>query len=133
MIVVDSSVLIALFRGVHTPPADRLRQIERTRTPFVIPAICCQEVLQGAANEREWKLLFKYLSSQHILLAADAFAAHVEAGRIFFDCRRRGVTVRSSVDCLIAQLVLEVDGELLHDDVDFEQIRRVRPLKTLRG
>jgi predicted nucleic acid-binding protein len=56
----------------------------------------------------------------------------VAAARIFFDCRRRGLTVRSAVDCLIAQLVLEVDGVLLHDDDDFERIRTVRPLRTLR-
>ncbi len=54
-----------------------------------------------------------------------------EAARINFDCRRKGMTVRSAVDCFIAQLVLEEDGILLHDDDDFEKIRSVRPLKTL--
>lgn len=49
---------------------------------------------------------------------------------VLIDCRRKGLTIRSSIDCFIAQLVLEEDGILLHDDGDFESIRRVRPLKT---
>jgi predicted nucleic acid-binding protein len=42
------------------------------------------------------------------------------------------VTVRSTVDCLIAQLVIDHAGILLHEDADFERIRAVRPLRTLR-
>jgi predicted nucleic acid-binding protein len=41
--------------------------------------------------------------------------------------------VSGSVDCLVAQLVLEAEGVLLHDDEDFERIRRIRPLATMRG
>jgi hypothetical protein len=55
------------------------------------------------------------------------------ASRIFFDCRRKGVTVRSTIDCLIAALVLEGKATLPHDDDDVEQIRKVRPLATLRA
>ena len=55
------------------------------------------------------------------------------ASRIFFDCRRQGVTLRSTIDCLIAQLVLEIDAVLLHDDIDFERIKSVRPLRTWQG
>ncbi len=47
-------------------------------------------------------------------------------------CRRRGLTVRSTVDCFVAQLVLEVEGTLLHNDGDFELIAKVRPLQLLR-
>ena len=59
--------------------------------------------------------------------------AHIAAARIYFDCRRRGSTVRSSLDCYIAAIALERGDELLHDDEDFEAIKRVRPLRTLRG
>ena len=58
--------------------------------------------------------------------------AHRQAARIYFECRRRGVTVRSTIDCLIAQLVIDHAGILLHEDDDFERIREVRPLRTLR-
>lgn len=133
MIVVDTSVLVDLFRGRSTPAADQLRQIERHRMPFAIPAVCCQELLQGAADEKEWSLLLTYLESQSGLTPGDPWATHREAARIYFDCRRVGVTIRSTIDCFVAQLALEHEAPLLHDDEDFERIRQVRPLQTFRG
>jgi len=49
----------------------------------------------------------------------------VEAARIYGACRAAGVTIRSSVDCLIARIAIEHDLALLHDDRDFEDIARV--------
>ena len=92
-----------------------------------------QEVLQGAKDEREWTLLSEYLESQDLLVPSDAVSTHREAARIYYDCRRKGLTIRSSADCSIAQLVMEHDGVLLHDDDDFDRIQKVRPLKTLRS
>jgi predicted nucleic acid-binding protein len=133
LIVVDSSVLISFLRGVPTPGANRLAELELVGEPFALPVACCQEVLQGARDEREWRLLDTYLSSQWLLAPADPWQTHREAARIYFDCRRRGVTVRSTVDCLIAQLVIDHAAILLHEDADFERIREVRPLRTLRN
>ena len=132
MIVVDSSVLIGLLKGKKNPAADRLAQLEADEIPFLVPAICFQEVLQGARDAREWRLLNEYLGSQRFLIPTDHVETHREAARIFFDCRRRGVTVRSTVDCLIAAQVIQSEGTLLHDDQDFERIKAVRRLVTLR-
>lgn len=131
MIVVDTSVLVDFLRGGLTPATKALHQLEEHDTPFAIPLICCQELLQGARDDREWKLLDEFLSTQRTLPSLDGWETHREAARIFFDCRRRGVTVRSSVDCLIAQQVLEIDGVLLHDDVDFDRIAKIRPLRVI--
>jgi predicted nucleic acid-binding protein len=129
----DSSVLIDVFRARRTPASDRLREAVRQGTPYAVPLPCVQEVLQGARDEPEWRLLRKFFESQEIAEPADGLVAHVEAARIFFDCRRRGLTVRSSVDCLIAALAIERRDILLHDDDDFEAIAKVRPLRTLRS
>lgn len=133
MIVVDSSVLIGFLRGHRSPAILRLQALEEEEIPFLLPAVCYQEVLQGAKDGREWNLLSEYLGAQPLLLAEDPFATHREAARIYFDCRRKGLTIRSSVDCFIAQLVLEDEGTLLHDDGDFDSIAKVRPLRTLRS
>jgi predicted nucleic acid-binding protein len=101
--------------------------------PYLLPAVCYQEVLQGAKDEREWRLLSDYLGSQEFLLPQDPLKTHLYAARIYFDCRRKGLTIRSWVDCFLAQLVLEAEGTLLHDDGDFEHIAQVRPLRILRG
>ena len=132
MIVVDTSVLLDFFKGARTTATSRLRQIETEEIPYMIPVVCCQELLQGAKNQKEWSLLEQYLSTQRLVWPRDPWPTHVDAARIYFDCRRKGITVRSSVDCLIAQLVLDEDATLLHDDEDFERIRKVRKLRTLR-
>lgn len=132
MIVVDTSVLVDLLRGRSTPASRRLEAVEREGIPFAIPAVCCQEILQGARDAGEWQVLDSYLGSQELLVPHDPWSTHREAARIFFDCRRKGITVRASIDCLVAQLVLEAEGVLLHDDEDYERIRAVRPLRTLR-
>lgn len=133
MIIVDTSVLIDFLRGEDLPGAARLRRLEEEAIPFAVPAVCCQEVLQGAKNEKEWRLLGDYLGSQRLLVPLEPWSTHREAARIYFDCRRQGLTVRSSIDCYIAQLALEEDGVLLHNDRDFETIQQVRPLRTMRS
>jgi len=46
--------------------------------------------------------------------------------------QRASITVRSTIDCLIAQVCVEHDATLLHNDRDFERIASVVPLKHLR-
>ncbi|HEX9667866.1 MAG TPA: PIN domain-containing protein [Thermoanaerobaculia bacterium] len=133
MIVVDTSVLIDLLRRRETAAVRRLRAIEIEELPLAIPAICCQEVLQGARDERDWNELLETLTSRMLLSPRDAAATHIAAARLYYDCRRRGITIRSSADCFIAQLVLEEEAVLLHDDEDFERLREVCPLETLRS
>lgn len=133
MIVVDTSVLIDFFRGLDTPAVRRLARLDEGAAPFAIPGICCQELLQGAKDEEEWALLADYLGTQRILHAEEPWRTHVEAARIYFDLRHRGITVRSTIDCWIAQLALELGATLLHDDDDFEAIARVRELDATRG
>jgi len=133
VIVVDTSVLIDFLRGRDTPAALRLVAIEQSATPYAIPGICCQELLQGAENQAQWNKLERYLSSQVQVHPVDPSATHVAAARIYFDCRRLGWSIRSSVDCWIAQLAIENDAVLLHDDDDFEKIARARPLRAMRA
>ena len=106
-----------------------LHELARQEVPFSIPMICCQEVLQGARDEGNWRKLEDYLLTQDLVAPTNPVRTHVDAARIFYDCRQKGLTVRSSVDCYIAQLVLERDAHLLHEDEDFTRISRVRPLR----
>jgi predicted nucleic acid-binding protein len=107
--------------------------LETEKIPFLLPGVCFQEVLQGARDEREWGLLEEYLGSQEMLFSPNPALTYREAARIYYDCRRRGLTIRSTVDCFIAELALEVEGTLLHNDGDFESIAQVRPLRLLRS
>jgi predicted nucleic acid-binding protein len=133
MIVVDTSVLIGLVRKTDTPAVRRLKALEQDGVPWFLPLECVQEVLQGARSDQEWKRLHDNLTSQRLLVPADPLACHVEAARIYFECRRKGITLRGAIDALIAAQVLEGDHVLLHDDEDYERMKAVRGLRTLQG
>ena len=131
MLFVDTSVLIPFFSGKNNPGTERLVQAEKDLETIAIPIICCQELLQGAINEAHWKKLLSILSTQNVVSLLDPFSSSVSAARIYYDCRKKGITIRSTIDCLIAQIVLENNGVLLHMDKDFEQIAKVRSLRLI--
>lgn len=122
--LVDTSVWIAIFR--ETKLGKSLR--ERTgNTPCVLTHFNQLELLQGARDEPEWRLLNEYLQSQINLECSDSTWS--SAARIYFELRREGKTVRSPIDCCIAQLAIEHNALLLHRDHDFDTIGEVRPLR----
>lgn len=67
------------------------------------------------------------LAMQTILQPRHEVLTYVEAARMYARCRWAGITPRTSIDCLIAQIAIEHDVPLYHDDRDFELIARVAP------
>jgi predicted nucleic acid-binding protein len=132
VILVDTSALIPYLRGRETAASALLARLVSEEAEIALTPEIVQEVLQGARDEKEWKTLKRYLVGQQVLTTADPLRSHVEAARIYYECRRRGLTVRSTIDCAIAQTAIERDIPLLHDDRDYDAIQRIRPLKTLR-
>ena len=131
MILVDTSVLVPLFRGTDSNAVRFLMHALQEDVPIFVTPIIVQEILQGARDDREWTALDRHLARQALVHPTDALTTHRRAGRIYFDCRRKGLTVRSTIDCLIAQLALEHDLSLLQDDQDYQAICEVRPLRLL--
>jgi predicted nucleic acid-binding protein len=129
VILVDTSVWIEILRD----------RVGRRKAAFdaaldgdgaVLARFHQLELLQGARDEREWGLLREHLDVQDYLECGPN--SWPEAARIFFDLRRRGKTVRSPIDCCIAQVAMDHDVLLLHRDRDFEVIAEVRPLRQRR-
>ena len=129
MILVDTSVLIDFFKGIKNPAEVRFKSILEQDIPFGITALIYQEVLQGAKSEKEYAGLKKYLSSQRFFHPQDPIETFAKAAGIYFRCRKKGITVRSTVDCMIAQIAIENELLLLHNDKDFEAMAAVAPLK----
>ena len=75
-------------------------------------------------------VIISYLQEQDYIEATDN--TWVFAARIYYDLQRQGLTVRSSIDCCIAQIAIETQLTLIHNDRDFETIQQVRPLLCLR-
>ena len=131
MILVDTSVLIDFFKGIKNPAEVKFKSLLEQEIPFGITSLIDQEVLQGAKSEKEYAGLKKYLSSQRFFHPQDPIETFAKAAGIYFRCRKKGITVRSTVDCMIAQIAIESELLLLHNDRDFEAMATVAPLKFL--
>ena len=129
MILTDTSVLIDYFRGVKNKGVTKFKKVLEHDIPFGITSFIFQELLQGAKTEKEYRLLKKYLSGQRFFQPKDPVNSYAQAAKIYFDCRKRGITIRSSVDCLIAQISIEHNLLLLHNDRDFVLMKELIDLK----
>jgi predicted nucleic acid-binding protein len=132
MILVDTSILIPFFKGLDKEGTQKLKAILRQETPFGINSFIFQEVLQGSVSEKEYMVLKQYLETQRFYHLKDPLESFAKAARIYMDGRKKGVTVRSTIDCLIAETALEHDLFLLHDDRDFDEIAKIVPLKIYK-
>jgi len=129
MILVDTSVLIDFFRGVENESSQKFKAVLQQGIPFGINSFIYMEVLQGAKSEKEYNLLKKYCETQRLYHLKDPLDSFAQAARIYFDCRKKGVTIRSTIDCIIAQTAMEHDVFLLHNDGDFDEMGKVVRLK----
>ncbi|MCY3852826.1 MAG: PIN domain nuclease [Gammaproteobacteria bacterium] len=130
MIIVDSSVWIDYFNDTQTREADLLDGILGVE-PIMIGDLILVEVLQGFHADRDVRrarmvldtLRFKPMLGRDIALAS---AANYRA------LRGRGITVRKTIDVLIATFCIENGHALLHSDRDFDPIEEHLGLKTLQ-
>lgn len=125
ILLIDTSVWISVFRDRSGQVRQQLETLIADQEVF-ITRFTQLELLQGSLNEQEWTLLSTYLEVQsYVELAPHSWEA---AARIYYDLRRQGLTVRSPIDCCIAQAALENNLLLVHNDRDFETIAQVRSL-----
>ena len=130
MIIVDSNTWADFFNGVSTPHVGRLDHALHEEEDLGVIPIIIAEVLQGFRTDTGFKRAQGVLVSLPVIHpTADG---HVRAARLFRSLRRKGVTVRGAVDCVIAQTCLDLEAELLSPDADFEQIARYTSLRLWR-
>ncbi len=118
MILVDSSVWIDYFNGAATPQADKLDGL-LGREPLTIGDLILTEVLQGFTADRDFVKARRLLTSLTIVQIGGPEIA-VVAAQNFRYLRKRGVTVRKTIDTMIATRCIESGYDLLHSDRDFE-------------
>jgi predicted nucleic acid-binding protein len=125
MILIDTSIWINIFRDKTQQYSQRFYGYIGEQD-IVLTRFQQMELLQGCRDEREWGLLSDYLDGQdYIEMQPTTWSA---AARIYYDLRKQGYTVRSPIDCCIAQLAMENQLLLVHDDRDFITISQVVPL-----
>jgi len=131
MILADTSVWIDFLRGADSPHRRALHDLIENDEDVCITGIILTEVLQGIRDEKDYKLTREYLL-EFSVFHPEGTATYLEAARIYRDCRKRGGTVRKTVDCVIAAICIENGLILLHKDRDFDLIEEHAGLKCYK-
>lgn len=129
MILVDSSVWIDYFRGTITAQTEKLDAL-LGREPLAIGDLMLAEVLRGFDSERDFPRARRVLASLTVVeLGGERIA--VQAARNSRALRRLGVTVRGTIDTVIATWCIESGYELLHSDRDFDPFAKYLGLRAV--
>jgi hypothetical protein len=128
MIIVDTSVIIDFFTARANPSALWLKQRSREQR-IGITTLVQLEVLQGIREEKV------FLETQRALDQFEIFETgssqlEITSAHNFRALRKKGITIRSTIDCLIATFCIEDDHVLLHNDRDFDYFEQHLGLKV---
>lgn len=128
MILIDTSVWIKFFNGVDAISVRLLEDLVEAEEEVCISDFILTEVLQGFKKDGDFEL------ARHHFLLFPVYSlydldSYIKAAQIYRKCRKQGITIRKTVDCIIAQTAIENKFVLLHDDADFDRIALVCPLK----
>ncbi|MHC9544403.1 MAG: PIN domain nuclease [Vulcanimicrobiota bacterium] len=132
MILIDTSVWIDFFNGREALSVRWLKELIEREEDICLSDLILTEILQGFRHDKD------FVSARRHLLRFPTFGlkgieSSISAAQIYRACRKNGLTIRSTVDCIIAQTAIENRLILLHHDNDFETIASVCALKIYRG
>ena len=128
MIVVDSSVWIDYFTGKSTPAADKLDSL-LGEDLVAIGDLMLVEVLQGFRADKDYRQARKLMLSLTVMNMLDTSIALKSAAN-FRTLRKKGITVRKTIDAIIATYCIENRLPLLHSDKDFQPFHKHLKLKA---
>ncbi len=127
MYLIDTSLWIDYFNEQDNPIVSQFENILDEQISFGICSVIYQEILQGAKSKTDFHKLQNYLGSQVFYHPKHPVNTYTAVANLYFTCRRQGITICSTIDCLIAQIALEYDLVLLHNDKDFNQLAQIVP------
>jgi hypothetical protein len=128
--MVDTTVWIDFFSGKDVPHVKRLlRHINAN--DICITGIILTEILQGIKNDDEFKLVEGLLRKIPVYEAQGPHT-YIHAAQIYRQCKKSGFTIRKTIDCIIAAIVMDNNLTLLHNDKDFDKIAEVVGLNVIK-
>lgn len=130
MILVDSSAWIDHFNQHSSVQAIHLAHLIEYDWPLTFPGVVLTEVLAGVKAEPDAERVADLMTAFDLAPEFDE-SDYREAARIRRVCRSRGITLTSTIDCLIAQLCLRRNYEILTKDGDFDAIAQHFPLRRV--
>ena len=129
MIVVDSSVWIDYFSGKKTPAAEKLDSLLGD-TPIAAGDLMLVEVLQGFRTDSDFATARELLMSLTVVNMLNTSIALSSAAN-FRTLRKKGITVRKTIDTIIATYCIENGLALLYSDKDFQPFRQHLNLQSV--
>jgi len=124
LIIVDTSVWIDFLNGIDSEQRKILHDlIEKNETIF-LSSIILLEILQGIKNDVQNHKVKNYLLA-FPFIEPNAPKSYIFASEIYRKCRKIGITIRSPIDTIIAQIAIENNLKLLHRDRDYDNIASV--------
>jgi predicted nucleic acid-binding protein len=129
MVLVDTSVWIDFFSARPEPHVNTFETLIADREDICICGIILTKILQGIRNDTEFRKTSKLLGT--LIYLPMAYDDYVRSAQIYRHLRQKGITIRKSVDCMIAAVALAHDVFLLHNDRDFFPIKDHFGLRAL--
>ncbi len=130
MIVVDTSVWIDFFRDRGTWQVEYLEQLIGEDEPVALTDIVLTEILQGLHDNRQVRRVERRLLAFDVL-RLEALDDFRRAAALYRQARSRGITIRRTLDCLIASVCVRHDTPLLHADTDFDHLAACTDLRVV--
>lgn len=131
MILVDTSVWIDFFNGANSKERHVLHRMIEGEEDIAITEIILTEILQGIHDEENVKPVKKLLLEFH-LQKPKGTETYLKAAEIYRTCRKKGKTIRATVDCIIAAVCMESGFLLFHKDRDFSIMEKYAGLRVLK-
>lgn len=131
MILVDTSAFIEFLNRTGSREDRIVEQLVADNDEIAIPDISLTEILQGIRDEQEYAEVKSSLLTFPILSLTNT-NSYIAAADLYRKCRKKGATVRNTVDLLVAQIAVEHKATLLHNDRDFDAIAKICDLKLYK-
>lgn len=130
MVLVDTTVWIDFFGNNSTPQVAGLQELIENDEDLCLCGVILAETLQGIRSNADYRRTKDRFDS--LICFPMHRATFVRAAELYRALRKKGVTVRKPVDCMIASVAIEYDLSLLHNDRDFDHIAEHSKLKILK-
>lgn len=130
MILVDTTTWIDFFAGHSGEHVTTLKSSIKHDEDICLCGVILAEVLQGIRNDRQFEKTRRYLD--RLIYLPISHAAFMKSAEIYRSLRKKGITIRRSLDCMIASVAIEHGIHLLHNDKDFDPIEKYCGLKTVK-
>lgn len=127
MVLVDTTVWIDFFAGRDEAHVMSLQELIESEEDLSLCGVILTEVLQGIRSDSDFIKTKEYLGD--LIFLPMRHATFVRAAEIYRSLRKKGVTTRKPVDCMIASVAIEYHIKLLHNDRDFNFIAEHSKLK----